>query len=146
MARQGLKVLGIPIDRTEYVREFLDRKTRQQEVLFQHIPSLNDTQAAFLLLTMCGAIRANFWMLAVRPEDTEDYARRHDANVWTCFQEITGIPHAPATPHVPSTCHWRQVAGSGKCSSRACRSSCGSGRLWPFWANPFWAVVFSRPT
>ena len=32
-----VKVLEIPIGHKEYVREFLERKTRQQEVLFQRI-------------------------------------------------------------------------------------------------------------
>ena len=68
-SQQGVKVLGIPIGHTKHVREFLERKTRQQEVLFQRIPSVNDTQAVLLLLTMCGTTWANFWLRAVRPED-----------------------------------------------------------------------------
>ena len=38
-----VKVLGIPSGQTEYVREFLEHKTRQQQVLFQRIPWVNDT-------------------------------------------------------------------------------------------------------
>ena len=52
-AQQGMKVLGIPIGQHEYVQELLERKTRQQQVFFQRIPSVNDTQAAFLLFMMC---------------------------------------------------------------------------------------------
>ena len=33
-SQHRVKVLGIPIGHTEYVREFLERKTKQQEVLF----------------------------------------------------------------------------------------------------------------
>ena len=121
-----VKVLGIPIGHTENVREFLERKTRQQEVLFQRIPSVNDTQAAFLLFTMCGATRANFWLWAVRPKDTEDYARRHDARVWTCFQEIAGIPHAPATAHVLSTL---SLAAGGLASAVRVRAACWADSL-----------------
>ena len=101
--QQGVKVLGIPTGRQEYVQEFLAYKTRQQQVLFQRIPWVNDTQSAFLLLSMCGATRANFWLRAVRPEDTEEFARRHDENVWACFREILGTPQASAAAHVFST-------------------------------------------
>ena len=121
-SQQGVKVLEIPIGHTEHVREFLERKKRQQEVLLQRIPPVNDTQAAFFLFTMCGATRANFWLRAVRPEDTEEYARRHDANV-TCFWEIRGIPHALATARVLSSLSL--AAGGLGCSSRASRSSVG---------------------
>ena len=48
----------------EYVQEFLAHKMRQQQVLFQRIPWVNDTQSASLLLSMCGATRANFWLRA----------------------------------------------------------------------------------
>ena len=97
-SQQGVKVLGIPIGHTEYVREFLERKTRQQEVLLQRIPSVNDTQAAFFLLTMCDATRANFWLLAVKPCDSARSLHFVIGGRWS---------------------------GSGKCSSRACRSSLG---------------------
>ena len=90
VTQQGVKVLGIPIGKQEYAQEFLAHKSRQQQVLFQRIPWVNDTQSAFLLLSMCGATRANFWLRAVRPEDTEDFARQHNENVWACLREILG--------------------------------------------------------
>ena len=43
LSQQGAKVLGIPIGKQEYVQEFLAHKTRQQQVLFQRIPWVNDT-------------------------------------------------------------------------------------------------------
>ena len=139
-SQQGVKVLGIPIGHTEYVRKFLERKTRKQEVLFHRIPSVNDTQAAFLLLTMCGATRANFWLRAVRPEDTEDYARRHDANVWTCFQEITGIAHAPATAHVLSTLSLA-AGGLGLASAVRVRAAAH----WASWADSLQMIKQRHP-
>ena len=80
---------------------------------------MNDTEAASLLLTMFGATKANFWLRVVVPEDIEDYARSHDANVWACFREILDTPHAPATAHVRSPL--RQVS-SGVCV-------CSTGRV-----------------
>ena len=49
VAQQGTKVMGIPIGKTEYVQEFLEHKTRQQQVLFQRMPWVNETESAFLL-------------------------------------------------------------------------------------------------
>ena len=130
-----MKVLGIPIGKQEYVQEFLAHKTRQQQVLFQRIPWVNDTQSAVLLFSMCGATRANFWLRAVRPEDTEDFAGRHDKNVWACLREILGIPHASAALHV-CVVHFVIVSlwfGIGQRSS--CSSCCTLGQLGRFPAN-----------
>ena len=70
LSQEGLKVLGIPIGQPAFVSDFLERKSREKQTLFQRIPAVNDPQAAFLLLLMCGSTRANFWMRAVRPEDS----------------------------------------------------------------------------
>ena len=43
-AQQGLKVLGVTIGQPEYVRDFLEKKSREQEVLFNKIPGINDHQ------------------------------------------------------------------------------------------------------
>ena len=132
-AQQGVRVLGIPIGKTEYVQEFLEHKTRQQQVLFQRIPWVNNTQSAFLLLSMCGATR-DFWLRAVRPEDTKDFARRHDENVWACLREILGTPRCVSG----SACLLHLVIvsgrfGTGKRSS--CSSRCTLGKLGRFPPN-----------
>ena len=65
-------------------------------MLFERIPRVNDPQAAWLLLMMCASTRCNFWLRAVRPELTEAFATRHDANVWNCLRTILATPRAPA--------------------------------------------------
>ena len=65
-SEQGLKVLGVPLGHPEFVKEFLEGKSREQVTLFQRIPWIEDTQAAFALLLMCGSTRANYW-LRTRP-------------------------------------------------------------------------------
>ena len=72
--QQGLRVLGVPIGQPKFVRDFLESKTREQAILFQRIPGVQDTQAAFLLLLMCGSTRANFWLRSVQPDLTEGFA------------------------------------------------------------------------
>ena len=79
--QQGLKVLGIPIGHEAFVQRFLENKTTEQQVLFQRIPWVNDPQSACLLLLMCGSTRAHCWLRALRPEDTESFARRRRERV-----------------------------------------------------------------
>ena len=59
-------MLGVPIGQPEFFRDFLEVKTREQATLFQRIPWVQDTQAAFWLLLMCGSTRANFWLRSRR--------------------------------------------------------------------------------
>ena len=40
--QQGVRVLGVPIGRGEFVRVFLEKKNKDYETLFQRIPWLND--------------------------------------------------------------------------------------------------------
>ena len=115
------------------MQEFLAHKTRQQQVLFQRIPWINYTQSAFLLLSMCGATRTNFWLRAVRPEDTEEFARRHDENVWACFREILGTPHASAAAHVFSTSLSAHPQGARRSKNQANRSWGGNKELLGNW-------------
>ena len=100
-AQQGLKVLGVPIGQPEYVRDFLEKKSREQEVLFNKIPGINDPQAAWLLLLMCASTRSNFWLRGVRPEQTEAFADCHD--VEACLRRILGIGEIPVASQVLST-------------------------------------------
>ena len=101
--QQGLKVLGVHTGHEAFVEHFLENKSTEQQVLFQRIPWVNDPQAAYLLLLMCGATRANFWLRTLRPEDTESYAIRHDENVWSCLRQILGTPNASTAAHTLST-------------------------------------------
>ena len=102
-SQQGLKVLVVPIGHTEFVKEFLEGKSREQVTLFQRIPWIEDIQAAFALLLMCGSTRANYWLRTVQPDRTEDFARRHDEEVWRCVRTILGTPSAPEEGQVIAT-------------------------------------------
>ena len=90
--QQGVRILGVP---SAFVRRQLEEKSAEQETLFHRIPLMDDTQACWLLLLMCAATRANFWLRAVRPEQSESFAERHDTNVWMCLRSILGSERAP---------------------------------------------------
>ena len=69
---------------------------RSQDLLFHRIP-LMDTQACWLLLLMCAATRANFWLHAVHPDQSESFAVRHDTNVWRCMRAVLGVEGVSGT-------------------------------------------------
>ena len=57
-------------------------------------PTVEDPQAAWLLLLMCASTRANNWLRRVQPEWTSTFAETHDAHVWESptdsrFSEVT---------------------------------------------------------
>ena len=53
-------------------------------------PCMRTPQPCWLLLLMCAAIRANFWLRAARPKHTESFAARHDAHVWSWHESLLG--------------------------------------------------------
>ena len=100
--QQGLKVLGIPIGQPSFVVDFLESKSRTADP-FPEDPVDNDPQAVYLLLLMCASTRANFWLRSVRRDQTQEFAARHDDNVWSCSLQILGMRTTPSIAHVFST-------------------------------------------
>ena len=92
-----MKVLGTPIGQPEFVQEFLAKKSREHtRPCLERIPLVEDLQSSWLLLLMCGATRANFWLRTVRPDLAESFAVRHDARVWQCVQHLLGVVDTPS--------------------------------------------------
>ena len=87
---QGVKKLGVPVGQPEYVRHFLSSKSAEHETLFERIPQVADTLAAWFLLLKCASPKANFWLRSVNPDLTDGYAGHHDAKVWQCYQRNIG--------------------------------------------------------
>ena len=58
---RGVRVLGAPIGSSEYVLAQLNVESKEQRLLLQ-IPAVPDLQLAWLLLLLCRATRANFWL------------------------------------------------------------------------------------
>ena len=92
--KHGIKVLGAQIGHPDSVHDHLEKKRREHAERLERIPHVEDTQACWLLLLMCAATRASFWLRMVRPKDSQAFAERHDAHVWECLRAILGAPAA----------------------------------------------------
>ena len=90
-SKQGLTVLGVPVDHPSYILSQLEQKADEHEELLRRIPAIQDVQAAWLLLQYCAVPRANHWLRTVQPELTASFAERHDKDVWTRLCEILQI-------------------------------------------------------
>ncbi len=101
--RQGVKILGTPLGHPAFVRAMLAEKLEEQRTLLRRIPSMGDTQSAWLLLLFCAAARATYVLRVVSPDLAAEYARAHDEALWECLCTIAAVD--PETAGV-----WRQVA------------------------------------
>ena len=89
--QQGMKVLGTPLGHPAYVAEHLRSVSREQQVLLDRIPLVQDLQTAWLLLLHCASARVNYLMRAVSPDSTAEFAQSHDEALWQCLCLILRI-------------------------------------------------------
>ena len=82
---------GVPIGPPNFVRQQLEDKSAEQDLLFHRVPVMEDTQVCWVLLFMCAGTRANFWLRAVHPDQSESFSVRHDTNVWRCTRAVLGV-------------------------------------------------------
>ena len=94
-SEQGVKILGIPLGHPEYVQNQLQRVSASHKQLLERIPSVQDLQAAWLLLLYCAGTRANFLLRAIPPAQTEEYAVNHTASLKECLTRILGADIPP---------------------------------------------------
>ena len=58
--QQRVRILGAPLEHTDFVSAFLERKPRDHHVLLSRIPRVQDVQSAWALLLHCASAQANF--------------------------------------------------------------------------------------
>ena len=92
--QQGVKILGTPLGHQEYVSSFLNKISEKHQILFQRIPLLSDVQSAWLLLAHCAGARATYTLRCVDPVAVEEFARRHDQDMFTCLSQILQVDPA----------------------------------------------------
>ena len=84
-SEQGVKIPGIPLGHPEYVQNQLQRVSASHRQLLERIPSVQDLQAAWLLLLCCAGTRANFLLKAIP----------HIASLKECLTRILGADIPP---------------------------------------------------
>ena len=126
---QGFKVLGVPFGHPEFVKKFLQNKNSEHKVLLDRIPAIQDTQSAWLLLSFCAAARSNFFLRAVSPQFTQEFAQAHDEGVWQCLCRILSV-HVDCGAQEQSSLPWWE-GGIGLRS--ACRTA--PAAHWASWAD-----------
>ena len=97
--QQGLKVLGVPIGHLSFITAHMAAKFKEQALLFERIPLIEDVQVGWLLLVFCAATRANYWLRTVPPEHTSEYAEQHDQSVLRCLSSILQMDGLPPQTH-----------------------------------------------
>ena len=98
---QGLMVLGTPLGHPAYVAHRLQSLLQDHRAFLDCIPAVPDLQAAWLLLCHCAGPRANYYLRALPPEVTAEFADGHDQALWTCFCSLLDIDPAEASPQAP---------------------------------------------
>ena len=89
LSQQGIKILGV--GRKEFVEHELDSRATCHAELLEKIPSVKDLQCAWLILLYCGVSSANFFIRAVSPECSLQFAERHEAKIWRCLTTLVGV-------------------------------------------------------
>ena len=78
---RGFTALGVPLGHPAYVRDWGQRRIREEQFLLDHLPHLPDLQRAWLLL-LCASTRANHALRNIPPNEVRPYAEdRGDCNV-----------------------------------------------------------------
>ena len=103
--RRGVVVVPCPHQLAPGLTKVWNRARHEQR-----IPWVDHSQRTSC--SSCGSSRANFWLRALRPEDTESFARRHDKNVCACLRQIPGTQNAP---HTLATLASQQVDWVARC-------------------------------
>ena len=98
LPERGFTALGVPIGHCDYVREWGQRRLREEQALLDHLPHLPDLQCAWLLLLMCASTRATHALRNIPPEDVRPYAEGRDRAVCAALHECLGEPTVQGEP------------------------------------------------
>ena len=89
--QQGIKILGVPVGRKEFVEHELESKASSHAELLEKTPRVKDLQCAWLIPLYCGVSRANFFIRAVSPDHSLQFAQRHEEQIWRCLTTLIGV-------------------------------------------------------
>ena len=129
--RQGIKLLGTPLGHPDFVARHLRSVTEEHQVLLQRIPRVRDLQSAWLLLLHCASVRANYFLRAVDPGSSVDFARAHDDDIWQYTCDILQVDPVQARSVKDVASLPLVLGGLGLRSAERVRVSA----FWASWAD-----------
>ena len=135
-SRQGIKILGTPIGHEDFVRAQLTARRTDHDVLLDRIPAIPDLQAAWLLLSYCASVRANFELR------TGEFRVSHDAAIWKCLTTLLGV-QASAVPELTHRTVSLPVTRGGLGLQSASRTHIAA--CWASWADGLAMVQKRHP-
>ena len=128
--QKGVRALGVPIGREDYVKNQLAKKNEEHQVLINRILLVQDLQSAWLLLFHCAGSLATFRLRSVRPPLTTGFSDAHDRQMWECFSHLVGFASlsskAQQYTSIPLS-----LGGTGLSCGRRSRESAH----WSSWAD-----------
>ena len=80
-SQQGIKILGTPVGRKEFVEHELESRANTHAELLEKIPHVKDLQCAWLILLYCGVSR----------DHSLHFAQRHEEQIWRCLTTLIGV-------------------------------------------------------
>ena len=75
---RGLMILGTPHGHPDYVARLLLELSRDHRRLLDAINDLPELQSAWLVLSLCASTRSNYYLLALPPSLSAQFANWHD--------------------------------------------------------------------
>ena len=118
LSQQGIKILGVPAGRKEFVIHELELQATCHTELLKKTPSVKDLQCARPILLYCGVSTASFHVRAVSPEVSLQFAQRHEAQIWRCLTRLLGV-----APEAISESAWAAATLPLSSGGWRCRSS-----------------------
>ena len=89
----GLKVLGTPFGKQEYVDRIAAERTEEKGHMLRQLPNMPDLQCAWVMLAISAVPRANHMVRMLPPSQVRGYAERHDAAIWQTFCQLFEAGH-----------------------------------------------------
>ena len=131
-SQQGIKILGIPVGRKEFIEHELESRANTHAELLEKIPRVKDLQCAWLILLYCGVSRANFFIRAVSPDHSLHFAQRHEEQIWRCLTTLIGVVPEAISESARSAATLQLSSGG-----LGCRSSVRlrHAAYWASWAD-----------
>ena len=142
-SEQGVTVLGTPIGHPDFVEASLTAIALKHQKLLDVLPGVPNLQSAWILLSMCAATRANYYLRALSPGSVLSFAQQHDNAVWSCLKNLLGADLDEATDARARSIAQLPLRYGGLGLRSSCRTS--PAAYWASWADSLQMIRERHP-